>query len=219
MLALYVFCLVFGGLFVAMTVFAGLGSDGDLEADGDGEFGLDKEFEIDNEFEFDKEFELDKDFDGAVDKDFETQSGPRFRPLRSFKFYTYSMAFFGLTGTLLTALGLASAVVSASLAILMGLGAGLAVSYVLYVGGLSEGGRATNDDDFVGLTARVLLPVKKGQRGKVRVNIGGRAMDVMAVTDDEGVVLDLNESCFVLGIEDGVARVVDMRALEERRQG
>ncbi|RDV38795.1 hypothetical protein DV096_08330 [Bradymonadaceae bacterium TMQ3] len=218
MLALYVFCLVFGGLFVAMTVFAGLGSDADLEADGEGDFDLDKEFEIDKEFDLDKEFELDKDLDGDAEKDFETQGGRRFRPLRSFKFYTYAMGFFGLTGTLLTVLGLASGGFAAGLSALMGLGAGFAVAYVLYLGGLSEGGRATNDDDFVGTTARVLLPVKKGQRGKVRVTIGGRSMDVMAVTEDDEVVLDLNEPCFVLGIEDGVARVVDMRALEERRQ-
>ncbi|RAL21558.1 hypothetical protein DL240_11920 [Lujinxingia litoralis] len=213
MLAFYVFCLVFGGLFVAMTVFSGLGGDGDLEADGEADLDLDGDGEVD----FDADG--DGDFDGEVEKDFETHQGRRFRPLRSFKFYTYTMAFFGLTGTLLTVLDMAGAGLALGLSTLAGLGTGLSVSYMLYLGGLSEGGRATNDSDFVGTIGRVLLPVKKGQKGKVRVSISGRSMDVIAITDDEDLVLDLNESCFVLGIEDGVARVVDMSALEERRQG
>ncbi|MBA2662397.1 MAG: hypothetical protein H0U74_08900, partial [Bradymonadaceae bacterium] len=162
----------------------------------------------------------DVDVDHDVDhggKDIET-FGRRFNPLLSFKFYTFALAFFGLTGVIFTLLALASPVVTAVLAAIMGFAAGLGVSYVLHVANRSEGSAGITEGDYKGTMAKVMLPIKQGQRGKVRMQIKGRTVELLAVGEDDEVMLDLNEDCIVLGIEDGVARVVDSGVLERREK-
>jgi type VI secretion system secreted protein VgrG len=52
-------------------------------------------------------------------------------------------------------------------------------------------------------------------RGKVQMHIKGRTIEMLAESVDDEVVLDLNEECFVLGVEDGIAKVVHPSALEK----
>lgn len=225
MLGYYLFCLILGGGFVLLSMIAGASGgadfDGDVDVDVDMDVDVDVDVDVDGDLDVDQEFDLDKDasLDQGGSLDVEGVQRRRFRPWLSFKFYTYAMGFFGLTGVLLHLVGRGDEPLGISLAVGMGLVAGLGSSYLLhYVASNNEGSRALGEQDFVGVTGRVLLPIQKGQKGKVRVQIGGRSMDLRAETEDEQVVLDLNQECFVLGIEDGIARVVDIKALEERRE-
>lgn len=205
MLGIYVFSLIVGGFFIALSIFAG-GGDGEVDFDAD----MDADFDAD----FDADVDADADLEGEH-ADIEGSQRKRYRPWLSFKFYTYAFGFFGLTGLLLMALGRGEEPFGIGLSVAMGLFAGVGASYFLHWASLGRAG-TVGEDDMVGTTGRVLLPIKKGQAGKVRVRLGGRSVDLRATTDEEGVVLDMNQECFVLGVEDGVARVVHPRALESQ---
>ncbi|MFU8807377.1 MAG: hypothetical protein ACNA8W_26445 [Bradymonadaceae bacterium] len=214
LLSFYLFALFLGGIFVVLSVFAGLGEgDADLDLDADADFDIDVDADID------VDVDADADADADADKEFETGLGKRFRPWFSFKFYTFTLAFLGLTGTVLTGLNLWDNVLGVlALSIAVGLISGLGVSYLLHYAEKGESGRAVGESDFVGAQARVLLPVKEGQRGRVRLRHHGRTIDMLADVDDAEVVLDLNEECYVMSVEDGVARVVDASAVERWRK-
>lgn len=211
MLGIYLFCLVLGGFFIALSVFAGLG-DGDVDLD----------FDADADMDFDVDVDADVDVDGDVDGDHEIEGSQRrrYRPWLSFKFYTYLLGFFGLTGVLASLVGHGETLAGISLSVVMGLVAGLGVSYLLhYANRDSDLNKALGEEGLIGSTARVLLPLQKGRGGRIRVRYQGRTMDMRAVTDEDGVVFDQDQEVFVLGIDDGVARVVDMKALEKRKNG
>jgi len=232
LLALYIGCLIFGGVFVGLSVISGLG---DSDADVDKEFEFDKELEFDKDFEFDKEFEFDKDLefeldadadadvdadadgDAEADKDIETHHGRRYIPFLSFKFYTFSAAFFGLTGTVLTLLS--SNVIGVFItALVVGLGSGLGMTYLLHVANRSEGGRVATGRDLAGMAAQVTLPIRPGKTGKVKFRLKGQVVEMMARNvDEEGeIVFDFGEECFILGIEDGVVQVAHPSQLRRR---
>lgn len=217
MLGIYVFFLILGGAFVLASVFSGLG-DKEFGADedfgGDQDFGADSDISADNDFGADKDFAADKD----LGKDVDTYAGRRYRPYLSFRFWTFLFAFFGLTGVLLTLFAEWGPTLVAGLSAGMGLFAGLGVTYVLHVANQSRGREGITEVDYKGSIARVILPISRDQRGKVRMQIKGRTVDVLAIGEDEEVVLDLGQECIVLGIEDGVARVVDSGALERWQQ-
>ncbi len=210
LLGLYAFSLIVGGVFVLLSVFSGAG-DADADADMDHELG----FDADHDFDVD----LDGDLDGdGAGHDIET-FGRRYNPLKSFKFFTFSMAFFGLTGVLFTLFNLLSnPFVVLGLSGTLGLSAGLAVSYILHIANQSEGGRGIVENDYRGAIGRVILPIEEGQRGKIRMQIKGRTIDILAMGEDDEVVLDFDSECIVLGIEDGVARVIHSNVLEQRER-
>src|SRR5690554_5868019 len=191
LLLIYIFCMVLGGIFVGLSVFGGLfEGDADLDAAGD--------IEIDAE----------------VDADFEVSIGRRFNPFVSFKFYTFGLAFFGLTGVLFTALNLMQSSVGIfALSLGMGLFTGLAMAYVLFRLNASGGSEGITSRDYAGLPAKIMLPVSAERNGKVRLSIRGRIIEMPARAADDEVVFDFGEDRYVLGIEDGVVQVVRPSAL------
>ena len=217
MLGIYLFSLVLGGAFVLLSVLAGVGdADADFDADLDMDMDMDVDADVDVDVDADMDVDADVDADGEAIADVETRIGKKYRPWFSFKFYTYTLGFFGLTGVLMTLIGQGNQPLGIALSALMGLVAGIGVSYLLhYADRDAASHRAVGERDFLGAPAEVLLPVKKGEVGRVRVRMGGRTVDMRAETEDEDVVLDMNDECFVLDIEDGVAKVLDARALQE----
>ena len=51
----------------------------------------------------------------------------------------------------------------------------------------------------VGREAKVLLPIGRGQRGKIRLQIGGTSTDMVAETEGEGQLLP-GETALVVGM-------------------
>jgi membrane protein implicated in regulation of membrane protease activity len=103
----------------------------------------------------------------------------------SFRFWTFGLMSFGFVGTLLHYLKLAgptpSLVTAAAVGVLSGLFASLAMRAVAR-SQTSSGGEA---DDTIGMIGRVLIPLERGKRGKIRVEVRGRLVDLIATTDDE----------------------------------
>ncbi len=243
-LAMYLFSLVFGGVFVALSVVSGLGKeveiDKDFDVDGDADFDVDTDLDVDIDVDADADFDIDgdadvdldadADADGDFDKDvdlsdldddqdLETQ-GKRYNPLTSFKFWTFFLAFFGLTGTVMTLLGLLSGEwLIFAISMFVGLFSGVGVSYTLHVANQSQGAKGVTERDYRGASAKVVIPFQRQNMGKIRLNIGGQIREMEAValdTDDEEVVFDFDEECFVIDVEDGIARVIPASQVHEK---
>lgn len=221
MIWIYLGTFIFGGVFVLLSVMAGLGDadvDLDLDVDADVDFDVDADADFDVDADADVDVDADVDADADQELDIETRVGKKYRPWFSFKFYTFATCFFGLTGLLMSVIGMGESLLGIGLSAAMGLFAGLGVSYMLHVAGSEAAAvRTTTERDFLGAQAKVLLPIEKGERGRIRVNIQGRTVDMRAETEEEGVVLNMNDECFVLDIEDDVAKVIDARSLAEKK--
>lgn len=228
-LSIYLAALIMGGVFVGLSVFSGLSKDfevdkeADFDADADADFDADADADFDADadadFEVDKDLSIDKSL--PVDKDLDTGRGKRYRPLKSFKFWTFFLAFFGLTGTIFTLLSLwANAIGVAALSAFMGLFAGLLISYLIYVGDRSTAGRVIGQDDFRNLEGKVVLPFGQGRRGKVQVRLQGRLIELEAVMfeRDEEVVFNFDDECIILEVDNGVAQVVPAASMEQQAQ-
>jgi membrane protein implicated in regulation of membrane protease activity len=107
-------------------------------------------------------------------------------PVTSVRFWTFFLAFFGLTGLTLTAAALGpGVVVNALLSTGVGYLSGMSV---VTVGRRLQ--RASTDShvsaaDYAGAAATVVLPVARGRTGKIRLELKGRTVELMADTEDE----------------------------------
>jgi len=106
-------------------------------------------------------------------------------PFLSLRFWIFGLAFFGLTGAVLHGLGLTSPLVAAALASGLGLGFGYAAARLFQTLTGQTVGEVAPDGGHVGREGKLLLPVARGQRGKVRVTTGGVAVDLLAESDEE----------------------------------
>jgi membrane protein implicated in regulation of membrane protease activity len=133
-------------------------------------------------------------------------TSPALLPLLSLRFWTFSLAFFGLAGAALTAVGALAAPMLAAVAGGVGVAAGYGASRLL--GGLARRplGLVASAEAHVGREGEVLLPVGPGQRGKIRLTIGGTSTDLVAETDDGGV-LPAGATVLVVGLRGNVAVV------------
>lgn len=202
MLPLYVGALALGGLLIAAGVLMGGGhgdADGHMDVGGHGD--LDGHADLDGHGDLDGHADVDGHGGGA------SETGGT--PLLSMRFWTFFCFAFGLAGTLLTALQVASAVAGAvSVGLGVGVGWGAAtvfrrlqrdqVSGQVELGGLR------------GAEAKVLLPVNGADEGKVRVVVGGADVDLPARSAD-AQRLERGDVALVVNVKGGVATVTSMR--------
>lgn len=178
MLTLYLIALMLGGTLVLATLILGGHGDGALETDLD----LDVDVDVDVAAEVDSDAGADADSDavGAADAILS------WLPVSSMRFWTFFLAFFGLTGSILTGFDMLSS----------SLGIGIIAGMVGYVSGFTvvralRNLRATSTDssvseqDYLGATGVVMIGVHRGALGKVRLALKGRDVELLAETEDE----------------------------------
>lgn len=188
LLYVYVFALVFGGLLLGASILLG-GHDADVDADGDIDAHLDVDLDAHDGFE------ASDIGDGAN----------LFWIFRSLRFWTFFLAFFGLSGLAIHAFDLAIWPVGLSIAIGLGLICGYAAVKVFRVLSDDPASRASELTDFRGKVGRVLVEVKPEAVGKVRVSVRGTTVDLLAVASEE--TLAIGVEAVVVDIEDGRALV------------
>ena len=127
-------------------------------------------------------------------------------PFLSLRFWAFASAFFGLSGVALTLVGGVGVLLAPVLAGAMGLGAGLVSARVLGNLGRQSLGLIGEAQSHLGREGRVLLPVGPGQRGKIRLSIGGVSTDLVAETDGP-VRLEPGATALVVGLRETVALV------------
>lgn len=229
----YLFALVVGGVLLGASVLLGGHDDAsDLSGDADGELGLDAHADLD--LDAHGELGLDVDADGGLevdaDGDLEAEQagtahdvgadhgasaghdvglGADFllSSLASIRFWTFFLAFFGLTGLSLSGLGLVeSSGVVLALAIAVGLTSGYGISGVIRWLSRDTSGVAPSSRDYVGKTVRVVVPVSPGGTGKVRLELKGQLVDVLAVAD-EGDSFASKEEAMIIEMDGTRARI------------
>lgn len=168
MLELYLVALIVGASLLLFSLFAGGHHDGDAgDADAAGDAG-------------------DADADAGAAHGDGDGAALLWLPLASLRFWTFFLAFFGATGTALhfieRDLGRWSAVaIAAGMGYVCGSAAVAAFRYMRR----SQTSSALRVDDYIGETAVVQVAVGRGKTGKVRLEVKGRTLDLLAETEDE----------------------------------
>lgn len=108
----------------------------------------------------------------------------------SFRFWTFAFLTFGMVGSALHFLKLAGSLFTPAVALGSGIAAGLFASWTFRALARSEVNSGAQSTDAVGQVGRVLIPVSKERPGKIRIQVRGQAVDLLATTDDESLPLD-----------------------------
>jgi len=130
-------------------------------------------------------------------------------PFFTLRFWTYALTFFGLTGLSLTQW---SGIPSHSIitwSIITGLVCGLGVSFAMFLLRRDEVTSTAGEEDIIGSTAKVLVAVEKEKPGKVRVELRGETIDMLAFTDEE-MPLALGSRVLIVSLEGRGARVTSL---------
>ncbi len=168
---LYLFSVIVGGILLAASIL--LGS---------------KDVEADAHVDADVDADADADADGALDKDLGAHGDAAgfLYLFLSLRFWIFFLAFFGLTGIVMDVAGLVShELIGLALAIGMGFLVGTGATSAIRMLSKERSGEAVESKDYVGKTARVLVPFEGERVGKVRVEIGGRSVDLLATAVEE----------------------------------
>lgn len=188
MLNVYLGSLGVGGTLVLLTVLMG-GGQGDLDFDADVP---------------DVDMDADVGFGDAIEG---------WLPVASFRFWTFFLAFFGLTGLLLTITGALSLGWVPWVAGGMGYVAGASTTKIIRSLQNKKVNSQLSTHDWLGEEANVVIPLSKGQLGTVRLNLKGREIIVEAVSD---VALNKDAAVVVYDInKDGYAMVEPLNKLSE----
>ncbi|MEM9219583.1 MAG: NfeD-like protein [Cyanobacteria bacterium P01_F01_bin.150] len=194
MQSLYWLCFVLGGTFVALSAFGGL--------DG---------VEFDAEIDTDIELRAPTPHDPSQSSFKTISSKVRFaiNVLTSFRFWTASSGFFGLTGLLLSWLYPSfGAWLVFTIALLMGVLLGTAIASTLVALHIRQVDSLVRSTDLAGLMGVVELPFDAHSRGKIRVDVRGTLVDFVARTDEQGQVFEQGDRVLVVGAENNRLWVV-----------
>jgi hypothetical protein len=187
MFTLYLVCLIVGGTLVALSIFAG----GDVDVDAD--------VDVDTT----AEVEADADIDGAQGEGM--AAAARFLSLRNAVFFA---AFFGLTGTLFTALRIGP-VLTPVFAVAVGAVAAFGIHQLMETLRRNETGALQGADTLKGAPAAVIVDFDESTRGKIAVNRGGRTVQLVAGVHEgaEQRRFHAGDEVIVVDLQNGIALV------------
>lgn len=152
----------------------------------------------------------DTDTDAGADADHDMHGGgdgwDAWMPFLSLRFWSYAAAAFGLIGAIGTAWsGMAPAAVLAA-AVTGGLVAGWAVFLLIKLARRGEASSSASSNDLLGKDARMLVGFSETQPGKVRLQVKGETIDMLAFSDS-GAPIPAGEDVVVLNVEGNRLRV------------
>jgi membrane protein implicated in regulation of membrane protease activity len=200
MLPIYLGSLTLGGILIGASILFG---DGDIDADAD----------------FDVDVDFDADFEGGLDVDNDLMlvvkdpadavvDAGTWLPFLSLRFWTFAMAAFGLSGSLLTLLGVAK-VITAVVSAIMATGIGTGASWMFRALQTTQVSGNVGLRDVRGNEAKVLLPVGPNKLGKVRLMLDGQYVDLPARTQCKELISRGNK-VLVVDVSDGVADITSV---------
>ena len=185
MFTIYLACLLFGGVLLLFSMFGGDAEAGDMA-------------------------DADVDFDADLDAEIHGQGLHAAAQFLSFRNMVFFVAFFGLTGTVLSWLAIPP-LLTFGVALAMGLfTATLSHRFLKYLK-QSESGAGQEVRELEGMAAKVIVGPSKGRRGKIMIATGDRQLQLLAEVADEANRdgFSSGEQVFVLRVDDGVAYVVE----------
>ena len=123
----------------------------------------------------------------------------------SVRFWTFSAASFGALGILVSMLG-AGALATGAVATIGGLGIGATIASLFRWFARAQVSAPVDPRVWVGQEARVILPIRPGEIGKVAIQTAAGREEFPATTGD-GVTLDLGVTVLIAHIDHGTANV------------
>jgi|SRR5690606_21811331 len=165
---------------------------------GEGDADTDTSLEVDHELDHDVGAHALDGHHGQVDAGFL----PIFLSLR---FWTFGLLAFGMAGSLLHYLELAAMPLALGAALLMGLMSGGLASWVFRSLSQQQVSSGAAEDEAVGQVGKVLIGLHRHGRGKVRIQLKGQTLDLIATTDD--AELSEGEQVLIEEMRDGQAHV------------
>ena len=186
MLSFYLGSFIFAAIIIGSSIILGHDdADGDVDHDLDHDASLDKDLSIHTEMD-----------------------ALGWMPLLSMRFWTFSLGCFGLSGTLLTMLGTGSLTTSVT-SVVLGLILGYATAYLFQRLKNNSVTISTNGRNFVEQEAKVLLPIRVGKQGKIRVFFDNELTDLIACTQDN-IDIEQGSTVLIVSIDNGVANVTNI---------
>lgn len=123
----------------------------------------------------------------------------------SLRFWIFASLAFGMVGSLLHFLGLASSFPTLVVASVMGIGSGMLASWTFRSLNRAQVTSGAGENDAVGHVGKVLIRVPAQGHGKVRIQLKGQTLDLLATTDD--IELVEGEQVLIEEMRDGRAHV------------
>jgi len=186
MLGFYIISGVLGAALIGLTLFFGdSDSDADVHLDGGGDADFSGDVGGDLDVGADAELAGDVHFGGGhgdVDH-FDGHAGMGvWLPFLSVRFWTFFACFFGVVGTAMTVMGRSFAL-TLGLALSLGGVTGWLASYVMHRLSKEQLSSGVSVSDYIGLSAKVLVPVGAGREGQIRCFVKGTYVDLLAQCD------------------------------------
>lgn len=187
MLAVYLACLVAGGFVILLSLVGG----GETDIDFDGAADVDVDVDIDAA--------------GAEAEGEGATAAAGFLSVRNALFFA---CFFGMAGSLLTALGAAPGPTLAA-ALTLGTGAAVAIHNVMAYLRRSQSGAIAGPAALAGARARVVIGPTRTAPGKVAVSAGDRTHLLVARIHGECTVdhFERGDTVVIVRVQDGAAIV------------
>jgi membrane protein implicated in regulation of membrane protease activity len=203
----YIAAFVVGGILLAASLFLGhhdADADGDVHVDA----GADAEADADADAGADADGDAHVEADAHADLGHGTELSDFWLPFVSVRFWVFFLCFFGLTGTVFSLLALAGKWVTLFAAVGMGAVTGFAAAFIIQRLKAVEVGRALGEEDFKGQEGTVLLPFEAGGQGKIRLEVGGNTIDLVARSEEQ-TPIERGRKVLVIDIKEGEAIVVN----------
>lgn len=156
--------------------------------------------------------ELGHDHDLSGDHD--VGHGDVWLPFLSLRFWTYFLMVFGITGLLLTQFADSIEPMTAVWSAVSGLSVGFMVSLLMQWAKRSQADNATRTQDFLGREAIVIVPIRPNLEGKVRLEVKGEIIELLALPYEDREILR-EESVVIVSLEHDRARVMPRDELLE----
>jgi len=137
--------------------------------------------------------------------------------LMSIQLWTYLLAFGGLTGLLLRTVAHVGEPVAGLSALSVGLFTAFSARAVMRKMSVTTESGTLQEEHMIGSMAQVLIPAPAGGMGKVRLEVRGQLVDLMAKSSDGGPLAE-GIDVTILDIRDGQAEVTVTRSGEDAAQ-
>jgi len=131
--------------------------------------------------------------------------------LASLRFWSFLLAFGGITGLLLLLVAHTAPLVGGVISAAVGIGCGVTASVLVRRLSSVRGG-TVQTGALVGSIGHLLLPAARGVSSRVRLTIDHAIVDLIAVTDED---IPAREEVLIVEMKDGVAHVTRNPAREK----
>lgn len=185
MLTLYIVSLVVGGALVVLSLFGGDSHHGG-----------------------------DHDFHAGADHDADHGDGSQdvWIPFFSLRFWTYFAMTFGAAGLILTFLVKTAEPTAGMFAGATGLITGLLVSFGMRMLSKSDIDSSIKSSEMMGKEAQVVVAIRPGQLGRVRISVKGEVLELLASSDDVDA-LEAGATAVIVEMDGDRVKVVGRKAI------